>query len=159
MPARRVHTKEFSVEARARLGLAITRAREASGHPYRPSFAREVGLSVRSIVNIESGKPVGASVYEAVARGLPGWDENTPQAILGGSPAPDVSAAPAAPSVATHEKRTENVDEFEFWERLRRPLADQPEMFNALFTLYLRHREAQRQLAERSFPDRKHVRE
>jgi hypothetical protein len=84
----RVHTREFSAEARERLGLAITRAREASGHPYRPSFARAAGLSVRSIVNLETGNPVGPSVYEAAARALPGWTEDTPRTILEGGAAP-----------------------------------------------------------------------
>lgn len=90
--SQRVHTREFSIDARKRLGLAVTRAREASGHPYRPSFARVVGLSVRSIVKLESGAPVGAAVYEAVGRALPGWTEDTPRTVLDGGDPPTVEA-------------------------------------------------------------------
>jgi hypothetical protein len=60
------------------------RAREADGHMYRPSFATLAGISVASLLKLETGKPVGPSVYEAVARALPEWTEETPRKILEG---------------------------------------------------------------------------
>lgn len=88
----RPHTRDFSEEARHALGLAVTRAREASGHQWRPSFASTAGVSVRSLQKLETGEPVGPSVYEAVARtlglNLERWDEATPLAILDGKPPP-----------------------------------------------------------------------
>lgn len=86
----RPHTRDYSPEARQRLGLAVQRAREAMGpHPYRPSFATLIGKSVRSLVKLEQGDPVGPTVYEAAADHLPGWTRDTPKAILeGGDPPP-----------------------------------------------------------------------
>jgi hypothetical protein len=86
--AKRPHTREFDQDRRDKLGLAIQRAREAAGHPFRPSFAELAGpgLSLRSLVKLEQGEPVGASVYEAAARALAkyfeDWSEDTPRAIL-----------------------------------------------------------------------------
>ncbi|MFL6141621.1 MAG: hypothetical protein ACJ72N_07100 [Labedaea sp.] len=98
----RPHTKLYPEEARVRLGLAIVRGREAAGHQWRPSFARAAGISVRSLVKIEKGEPVGAPVYEAIGRALPQWTEDTPRVILEGGPIPaaDVQAAPTGPDHA-----------------------------------------------------------
>lgn len=84
----RPHTKHYPEDARKQLGLAVTRARQAAGYPYRPAFARDTGISVRSIVKLEQGDPVGADVYEAAARVLPGWNEDTPKAVLEGAEPP-----------------------------------------------------------------------
>lgn len=84
----RPHTRDYSPEARQRLGIAVQRAREAVGHPYRPSFAALIGRSVRSLVKLEQGEPVGPTVYEAAADHLPGWTRDTPKAILEGAEAP-----------------------------------------------------------------------
>lgn len=85
----RPHTRDYSSEDRQRLGLAVQRAREAMGpHPYRPSFATVIGKSVRSLVKLEQGEPVGPTVYEAAADHLPGWTRDTPKAILDGAPPP-----------------------------------------------------------------------
>jgi transcriptional regulator with XRE-family HTH domain len=83
----RPSTKAYPSAARKQLGLAVTRAREAAGFPYRPAFAKAAGVSVRSILKLEQGDPVGAPIYEAAARALPGWNEGTPRLILeGGAP-------------------------------------------------------------------------
>lgn len=84
----RPHTKEYEDDARRTLGLAVTRAREAIDHKWRPSFARLAKISIRSLVKLEKGEAVGPTVYEAVARVLPGWTEDTPQTILEGGPIP-----------------------------------------------------------------------
>lgn len=92
MTIKRPHTRDFPARARQDLGLAVIRAREAAGHPWRPSFATAAGIGVRSIQKLESGDPVGAAVYEAVGRALgrelEGWSEATPLAILNGTTAP-----------------------------------------------------------------------
>lgn len=93
----RPHTRDYPEEARARLGVAATRAREALGHPKRPAFARLASISVRSLFKLENGDPVGPSVYEAVARQIPNWDEDTPVGILGGGEVPPTASAPAEP--------------------------------------------------------------
>jgi len=94
MSERRPHTKVYSVRARDTLGLAVTRAREAAGHQHRPSFAKEARISVRSLLKLETGEPVGAQVYESVARALPGWTEDTPRAILDGGQSPPTTETP-----------------------------------------------------------------
>lgn len=93
MPATRPNTGEYSKAARDRLGVAIERAREGAGHPFRPSFAEAIGKSVRSLFKLEKGQPVGPSVYEAAARALPNWTLDTPQAILEGAEPPDAEVA------------------------------------------------------------------
>lgn len=110
MDAQRPHTKDYSPEARERLGLAVQRAREAAGHTFRPSFADKTGVGITSLVKLERGKPVGPYVYEGAARHLPNWTEDTPRDILEGGPAPavaDVRAEPAPdfkpPGAAPHE--------------------------------------------------------
>jgi hypothetical protein len=139
MSLQRVHTREFSAEARERLGLAITRAREASGHPHRPSFAKVAGLSVRSIVNLEAGTPVGPSVYEAAARALPGWNEDTPRMILEGSPAPEIvvptRAEPRPVGRRVSAVITHSPNDPEFWEALKNEVP--PERYDDLWQQYL----------------------
>jgi len=119
----RPHTRDYSPEARQRLGLAVQRAREAMGpHPYRPSFALLIGKSVRSLVKLEQGDPVGPTVYEAAADHLPGWTRDTPKAILEGGEPPPLQDAPVedvAPMSAarrrwvemTHEEIAERIAE------------------------------------------------
>jgi hypothetical protein len=106
----RPHTRSFPEQARRTLGLAIVRAREAVGYPKRPAFAATAGISVRSLLKVESGDPVGASVYEAVARVLPGWDEDTPRRILEGGPVPRVESG-APPDTPTLGGRGTTIDE------------------------------------------------
>lgn len=48
---------------------------------------------MRSLLKLERGAPVGPQVYEAAARQLPEWDEDTPVAILR-SPNAKVPVAP-----------------------------------------------------------------
>lgn len=91
----RLNTKNYSEERRIALGVAIARAREGAGHSWRPSFAEAARISVRSLVKLETGEPVGPQVYEAAARALPGWTLDTPTAILeGAAPPPVVEAQP-----------------------------------------------------------------
>lgn len=106
-------TRTFTDEARKTMGLAVQRAREAAGHPNRPSFSLLAGppLGVRSLLKLESGRPVGAAVYEAAGRTLglllETWSEDTPLRILNGEPPPQnvrrvagEDAAPAPDQVA-----------------------------------------------------------
>jgi hypothetical protein len=86
--AQRPHTKTYPAEARERLALAVMRGREAAGYKFRPAFAQDAKIGVRSLLNLESAKPVGPIVYESVARALPNWDEDTPRLILDGGPIP-----------------------------------------------------------------------
>lgn len=88
---RRLRTADYSEDARRRLGAAVSAAREAAGHRWRPSFAKEIGISPRSLTALEIGEPtVGQAALIAVGRGLAGqgWDENTPLAILEGGQVP-----------------------------------------------------------------------
>lgn len=94
----RPHTKSFSQEQRETLGLAFTRAREAAGWS-RPAFSRISRVGKTSLYKLETGIPVGPSVYEAAARALPGWNEDTPLGILAGELAP--SNSPAEEEVPT----------------------------------------------------------
>lgn len=100
----RPHTKTFSQEARDRLGIAFARAREAAGYTSRPAFASVSRVGVTSLWKLESGKPVSAVVYEAAARALPNWTEDTPLSILRGEdaapPAETPAATPAGPPSA-----------------------------------------------------------
>lgn len=66
-------------------------AREADGHPFRSTFAAAAGISKRSLIELEDGKPtVGQSVLQRVGRALAtqGWDKDTPRNILEGGPIP-----------------------------------------------------------------------
>ena len=111
MGTARASTGDYPEDARKRLGDAVMRAREAAGFPYRPGFANAVGRSVRSILKIESGDPVGPALYTAVGRFLPGWDEDTPIQILTGSapptprPMPEPSETPDAEPVPASDLR------------------------------------------------------
>jgi len=87
----RPHTKTFSQQARERLGVAVARAREAAGYT-RPAFQALSGVGKTSLYYLEKGDPVGAPVYEAVARALPGWTEDTPVEILKDGPIPSTVA-------------------------------------------------------------------
>ncbi|WP_143121624.1 hypothetical protein [Saccharopolyspora antimicrobica] len=115
MAALRPHTKTYDPDSRARLGIAVARAREAAGHLYRPSFAKAAGISVASLLKLETGKPVGPSVYEAVSRALPNWTEDTPRVILehGQIPQPATETEPhEAEPAPTSEDLTERIDRF-----------------------------------------------
>lgn len=102
--ARRPHTKLYDKTARVRLGLAVARAREAAGYQFRPAFEKAAGVGSTSLWKLENGDPVGPLVYEAVARALPGWDEDTPRLILEGEAgAPTVERAPASPVIPKPE--------------------------------------------------------
>lgn len=89
MAEKKLRTAEYSQEARNRLAAAVAQAREALGYDFRPGFAKEAGLSLRSLADIETGKPtVGEANLKRVARALPTWDEDTPRVILEGGPIP-----------------------------------------------------------------------
>lgn len=112
MPAKRgqLRTRDYSQEARDRLGKAVVVARLAAGHTWRPSFARVADVSIRSLSALELGEAgVGQATLFAVARALPHWTEDTPQAILEGAtaaptaepaPVPDPEPEPADPDLA-----------------------------------------------------------
>jgi hypothetical protein len=83
----------------------VQRAREAAGHPFRPSFAQATSISIRSLVKLEAGEPVGPRVYEAVADHLPRWTRDTPREILDGSAAPEPTPATVDNSEASAARR------------------------------------------------------
>lgn len=95
--ARRPHTKLYDKTDRVRLGLSVARAREAAGYPFRPAFEKASGVGSTSLWKLENGDPVGPLVYEAVARALPGWTEDTPRQILEGASPPEPPAGESAP--------------------------------------------------------------
>jgi hypothetical protein len=94
--ALRPHTKLYTQGDRERLGLAFVRAREAAGYPARPAFSQVSGVGKTSLFKLEKGDPVGPAVYEAAARALPNWTEDTPRLILEGSPPPPIVTAEQA---------------------------------------------------------------
>jgi len=112
--AQRPHTKEFTAEDRRRLGLAAIRAREAAGHPKRPSFRDASGVSVRSNVKLESGDPIGPYVYEAYARALPNWTEDTPVTILNGGPIPPPAKGEEKPRMVEGPELRDDIER-QFW--------------------------------------------
>lgn len=68
-------------------------AREQMGYKFRPAFAREAKVSVRSLAAVENGEPgVGAANLRAIGRALQGWTEDTPRIILEGGPIPSPAA-------------------------------------------------------------------
>ena len=113
MASLRPHTKLYPAEARKRLGIAITRARETAGYAYRPALAEASGLSVRSILKLEQGEAVGAAVYEAVARVLPGWTEDTPRLVLEGGDPPPLSERQSSAAPGPVASRAFTSDELE----------------------------------------------
>lgn len=69
-----------------------------------------------SLVKLERGKPVGPLVYEAAARALPGWTEDTPRTILDDPEAPttptsrpEVAARPRHEWSAAERKRMQDM--------------------------------------------------
>lgn len=76
----------------------MQRAREAAGYLSRPTFVKELPIGLTSLVKLETGKAVGATVYEAVGRELgrtlQGWDVDTPRVILDGGPIPPNDVEP-----------------------------------------------------------------
>lgn len=107
----RPHTKAFSQEARDALGIAVMRAREAAGHPFRPTFAEAAGIGKTSLYKLESGIAVSASVYEAAARVLPNWTEDTPRLILEGEPPPPTTPIEVpAPDDAADESAVDHTE-------------------------------------------------
>lgn len=118
---RRLRTATYPPEARARLGAAVSKAREAAGYKYRSEFARAHGISLRSLELLEAAQPgVGQSVLFAVGRALPRWDEDTPRHILeGGDPPPSVTEVMPKP------ERTEPEDGLT---SLEREIYDSPDL-------------------------------
>lgn len=106
VPPSQVTTADYPEDARQRLGLAATRAREASGWIRRADFAERAGISLRSLVKLEQGRPgVGRKVLDAVGRAIPSWSEDTPWGILKGEPIP--SSMPADVDGAGHSDTEE----------------------------------------------------
>ncbi|WP_318306006.1 hypothetical protein [Amycolatopsis solani] len=102
MASKRLRTANYDQRARARLGDAVTKAREAGGWQYRTDFveaAKQAGikLNVRSMELLENGEPgVGQSVLFGVARILPNWTEDTPRIVLEDGPIPPTSGSGSA---------------------------------------------------------------
>jgi len=92
---RRPNTREFSQGDRDQLGKAVTRARERAGYTWA-RLTEAAGIGKTSLFKLERGEPVGPKVYEAVARALPDWDEDTPVTILRGGPVPSPAKSTAA---------------------------------------------------------------
>lgn len=118
----RPHSRVFSDEVRKEVGLAIKRAREGAGHPFRPSFVVVAGspLGRRSLLKLESGVPVGAPVYEAAGRTLglyyEDWGRDTPLAMFRGAPEPPGilknRATPRAEEDSAVDEAGESADDF-----------------------------------------------
>lgn len=114
VPPSQVTTSDYPEEARLRLGVAVTRARESAGWMRRGDLAERAKVSVRSLVKLEKGGAdpgVGRQVLEAVGRILPHWTEDTPWDILAGGPIPltvdeEIAAIPPDP---------EPVEPVEYW--------------------------------------------
>lgn len=74
---------------------------------YRPEFAAHAGISKRSLANVElDDASVGGPTLEAIGRAIPGWDKDTPRAILEGGTPPPVrhdEPNPPAPDAASEE--------------------------------------------------------
>lgn len=113
--ARRPHTKLYEQSDRERLGKAVARAREAAGFKFRPAFEKASGVGSTSLYKLEAGDPVGPTVYEAAARALPNWTEDTPRLILEGADPPPTTpmeqAAPDVPLALPSNSDTELSDE------------------------------------------------
>lgn len=90
VPLPQVTTSDYPEGDRTRLGIAVTRAREAAGWMRRKDLAERANISLRSLAKLEGGDAgVGRLVLEAVGRALPEWTEDTPGLILaGGEPPP-----------------------------------------------------------------------
>jgi hypothetical protein len=95
----RLRTANYSHEARVRLAEAVVAAREAAGFKFRVEFAKGTpGVNLRSLDKVENAEPgVGATILRAIGRALPHWTEDTPRAILEGSPVPALSTSAALP--------------------------------------------------------------
>lgn len=64
------------------------------GYKFRPAFAKDAKVSLRSLAAVENGEPgVGAANLRAIGRALQGWTEDTPRIILEGGPIPDPQTA------------------------------------------------------------------
>lgn len=89
-----LRTADYDQVARDRLGEAVTKAREAMGHKFRPSFAALAKISKRSLADLETGKPtVGEANLRAVGAVVPTWTEDSPRIILEGGPIPPLPPA------------------------------------------------------------------
>ncbi|HWM06198.1 MAG TPA: hypothetical protein VNP92_27960 [Actinophytocola sp.] len=93
MSPHNLRTANYSDDDRERLAEAVAKARRASGHEWRTSFATEARVGKRSLEAVEAAEPlVGVSVLErigrALGRHLHGWNEDTPRTILEGGPIP-----------------------------------------------------------------------
>lgn len=91
--SRNLRTADYPDDARKRLAEAVAKARRAAGHDWRPSFATEAGIGIRSLEAVEAHEPtVGVTVLERIGRTLGrhlrDWDVDTPRAILDGGPIP-----------------------------------------------------------------------
>lgn len=82
------NTSDYSEDKRVALATAVVRARDAAGWTQK-ELAERAGVSTRRVASVEGAEEgVGRRVLEAIGRALPGWDEDTPRAVLEGSPAP-----------------------------------------------------------------------
>jgi transcriptional regulator with XRE-family HTH domain len=98
VPLPQVNTTDYSDDARTRLGVAVTRAREAAGWTRRQDLADRANVSKRSLAKLETGAPgVGRQVLEAVGRALPSWTEDTPRLILEGDNPPPTTPMEQSP--------------------------------------------------------------
>lgn len=102
---RKLRTADYSQQARERLGAAVAEGRVAAGYKFRPPFAKVAQVSLRSLVDIETGKPgAGEANLTAIARALPNWTEDTPREVLEGGPIPPLATeTPAEPTRTAHE--------------------------------------------------------
>jgi transcriptional regulator with XRE-family HTH domain len=104
VPLPQVTTSDYGDDARTRLGVAVTRAREAGGWMRRRDLADRANISLRSLAKLEGGEAgVGRQVLEAVGRALPNWTEDTPRLILEGADPPPTTPIEQPPEAAVNE--------------------------------------------------------
>jgi hypothetical protein len=136
MARRQLRTKDYSAAARKALGEAVDAARRAAGYRFRTDFVRAHGIrNLRGLEMLEQGLPgVGQATLLEVARALPGWDENTPRAILEGGDPPSISENQVAASNADTAHRHYSRDDVELAVMLARRGQTDDDIFRTIET-------------------------
>lgn len=96
------HTAHMAGTDRKRLASYVRQRRVALGYRVRRDFAREVGLTDRTLGTLESGQHVGLDTLAAIEIGLV-WAPGSAERVLdGGEP---TVPTPGSPRAAEYEQR------------------------------------------------------